>query len=325
MVGGTDVTADRASRGHVAILLSLYNGEAFLNAQLDSFLAQTHADWTLYWRDDGSSDATVAIMRSFETHRGAGRCVEIDDDLGNLGPAASFHALLTRAPDGSFVAFADQDDVWFADKLERALARNADEAGPVLYCARQQLADRALVPIGLSPPLARSPDFPGALTQNIATGCTIVLNTAARRLLAAHAPPDGTLHDWWAYLLVSGAGGRIIFDEQPVLSYRQHGANSVGAAASVPRRAWRAARRGPALFLHLFATNIAALGAPGIPLAPEARVLVGDVRDALAGRARARIALLRHHPELRRQGRLENLVFRLWFVFGRGMPAGNAR
>ena len=86
--------------------------------------------------------------------------------------------------------------------------------------------------------------FPAALTQNVATGCTVMLNRPAARLVAASRPSTGTLHDWWAYLLVTAAGGRLVQDEEPVVLYRQHAQNLVGAPASMVSRAIAALRRG---------------------------------------------------------------------------------
>ncbi len=81
---------------------------------------------------------------------------------------------------------------------------------------------------------------------------------------------EGTLHDLWAYLVVSAAGGQVIFDPTPSILYRQHGGNAVGGNASPLSRAWRALRRGPGPFLQALSDNIAALSALS-GLTPEAR------------------------------------------------------
>ncbi|WP_159103483.1 glycosyltransferase [Asaia prunellae] len=128
-VGGRD-TERAASRPPVTILLSVYNGEAFLNQQLDSFLAQSDTDWCLYWRDDGSHDASRAIMLSFQEYRGQGRCIEIDPEPGNIGVARSYAVLLNAAPSESLVAFADQDDVWVPQKLAWAREKIVPLQGP---------------------------------------------------------------------------------------------------------------------------------------------------------------------------------------------------
>src|SRR5271165_4499990 len=103
----------RISQPAVAILLSVYNGESFLAAQLHSFLAQTHHDWTLYWRDDGSSDTSRRLMGEFAAQVGAQRCI-CSAGGGRRQITRSFLALLrtARAGTATHFAFSDQDDVW---------------------------------------------------------------------------------------------------------------------------------------------------------------------------------------------------------------------
>src|SRR5450756_721829 len=140
----------RLPEQRVAILLSTFNGEAFLHEQLTSILCQTQNDWVLYWRDDGSTDATVSIMEDFTREAGQGRCVRMDSDGRHLGVTESFMSLLRKVatalvPD-DVVAFADQDDVWLPEKLARGM--EALMATPrvrsTLYCARQMLVDADL-------------------------------------------------------------------------------------------------------------------------------------------------------------------------------------
>lgn len=301
----------------VAVLLSVHNGEAYLNAQLDSILAQTYRDWVVYWRDDGSEDASRAIMLSFQTYRGQGRCVEVSEPVGCLGVAASYGVLLEAVPPERVIAFADQDDVWFPEKLGWGVAALGEEKTPALYCARQVLTDSALTPKGRSAPVRRPPVFAAALTQNIATGHTVMLNPPAAALLRGFAPPPGVLHDWWAYLVVSAAGGRVIADPRCVSFYRQHGRNTVGAR-SWWSRAVAAVRRGPRAFMAVFAANLARLAERPEQLSPEAARLIGALRRALPRGAAARFGALWRWRGLVRQTRAETALFRLWFVLAGG-------
>jgi hypothetical protein len=302
--------------GRVAILLSTHNGEQFLTEQLASLQAQTYRDWVLYWRDDGSTDATPQIMAEFIALLGADRSVVVPSD-GRIGASGSFLCLLRAAyADGcEFAAFADQDDVWLPEKVARGLAalREVPAATPALYCARQVLVDVQLRRIALSPVLRSPPAFPAALTQNVATGCTLMLNRAAISLIAASRAPGGTLHDWWCYLLVAAAGGRLIFDHAPVVLYRQHGANMVGAPSSMLRRGRAALLRGPGSFMDVFRQNIVALGSQPALISLEARAQVAAIAHALDGGVMRRSAALRMRG-LRRQTWPETMVFRLWFM-----------
>lgn len=304
----------------VAILLSTFNGGQFLHDQLESFLAQTHEHWVLYWRDDGSTDQTRAILENFVRRAGQGRCVELPGSGTHLGVIASFHHLLAtvidQIADTDIVAFADQDDVWLPPKLARGIEALRHDTGPALYCARQRFVDAQLRPLGLSAPPARVTGFASALIQNIATGCTMMLNSAAARLVARSTPAPATLHDWWCYLLVTGAGGRVVQDGTPVVLYRQHGGNLVGAPGSWLRRGLAALRRGPGVFMNVLRQHIAALHhQPDLLTAAAARD-VATLHQALRHRSPlARLPALRL-PGLVRQTWAETLVFRCWFLIG---------
>ena len=162
-------------RDTVAILLSVYNGEKYLRAQLKSLVGQTYRDWILLWRDDGSSDGSREIMQDFAEVVGPGRCQEIADTRRHVGATRSYMTLLRVAGGYPLVALADQDDVWLEQKLARAVSGIGPEAdgNPTLYCARQIGVDKDLCCFRELMRLRRKPGFPDALVQNVATGCTI--------------------------------------------------------------------------------------------------------------------------------------------------------
>jgi glycosyltransferase involved in cell wall biosynthesis len=310
-------------RNRTVILLSVLDGAEYLPVQLESLERQTESGWMLLWRDDGSQDGSVRILEEFAARRAAGQVRRLGGPGPRLGVAASFLTLLCAAPaDAGFFAFCDQDDVWLPDKLARAIGAlaAAPPEQPALYCARQILVDRDLRRIGLSPAVRRDPGLANALVQNIATGCTTVLNATARRHVLAVAPPPRTLHDWWSYLVVTAAGGKVVFDDQPALLYRQHGANAVGANASELARGLRALRRGPIPFLGAMAANIEALSA--FPeLTAEARRTLEALGTLRTGDLLARLRTL-HRTGLRRQSPCEDWLLRLWFAL-RPLPGGS--
>jgi hypothetical protein len=164
-------------------------------------------------------------------------------------------------------------------------------------------------------PFRRRPGFPAALTQNIATGCTIMLNRAAATLVGGSKAPAACMHDWWCYLLVAAAGGRIEADREPVVLYRQHDGNLIGASASRWRRAVAALRRGPGAFMTVFRQNVATLQAQESLLTGAARDDLAQIAAALQGGTWQRMAALRR-PGFRRQTMLETLLFRIWFLLG---------
>ncbi|HEV7265852.1 MAG TPA: glycosyltransferase family 2 protein [Falsiroseomonas sp.] len=302
-------------RDQTIILLSVFDGAEFLPAQLESLERQADRRWVLLWRDDGSRDGSARILEDFAARQTPDRVRRVAQPAGRVGAATSFLALLRAAPsDAARYAFCDQDDIWLPGKLLRASAglETVPPGRPALYCTRQLLVDRELQRLGLSPDARRGPGLANALVQNIATGCTIVMNASARRHVLSGTPPPCTLHDWWTYLVVTATGGQVIFDPQPEILYRQHGANAVGSNASKLTRAMRALRRGPGAFLNAMAANMDALSAcPG--LTPEARCTLDALGALRTGGFVARLRTLRR-AGLCRQGFREDVLLRLWFT-----------
>lgn len=223
-----------ASKRTIAILLCTYNGGRYLSQFLRSLVAQTHADWRLIASDDGSSDATLQILAQFAAERGR---VEIRRGPGR-GPTGNFLSLACDAAiRADYFAFADQDDVWHPDKLSRALRALAalPPGQPALYGSRTRITRSDNTPNGFSPLFAKAPSFNNALVQSLAGGNTMVFNRAAQALFVAAEGVEPVAHDWWAYQLIAGAGGRIVYDPVPAIDYRQHGRNQVGSNNS-----WRA-------------------------------------------------------------------------------------
>ena len=103
--------------------------------------------------------------------------------------------MLSEVPEGgSFVALCDQDDVWMDGKLARAAECLADLKGPAMYCSAVEVVDRNLRPLGVHRTSRRGPALENALVQNIATGCTIVLNQPALRFFRT-VPARPVMHD----------------------------------------------------------------------------------------------------------------------------------
>ena len=224
-------TASDSHHAKVAILQCTLNGQHFLAEQLDWIEAQTYPNWKVYVSDDGSADDTLLILYQYRAKWG-------DDRIEVLsGPAEGFLAnflSLTCRTDirAEYYAYADQDDVWEAEKLGRAIAwlERVPAGIPALYCSRTRLIDAKGREIGLSPLYARPPSFANALVQCIGGGNTMVFNEAARDLVRqAGEHASVVTHDWWAYLLVTGCGGKVFCDPRPTVRYRQHGNNLVGS------------------------------------------------------------------------------------------------
>lgn len=210
----------------VQILLSTYNGTAYLKPLMETLLVQDYPDLEILVRDDGSTDSTVAMLRQYVMTR-----ANISVTVGpNVGFVRSFFTLLQWAsPAAEYVAFCDQDDVWLPDKVSRAvqLLRSCPSERPALYCSRVILVDSQLTPIRYSELPRKGLSFSNALVECSTGGCTIVMNQAARELVLQELPAQALGHDWWLYLVIS-AFGQIVYDEEPRILYRKHAANTFG-------------------------------------------------------------------------------------------------
>lgn len=283
----------------ITILMALYEGEAHLHQQLDSLVGQDWPHWDLLVSDDGSRDGGPQLLAGFAA-RHMTHAVRVIDGP-RKGFARNFMHLLLAAQAADAVAICDQDDVWLPAKLARAaavLGRHSDQQ-PLLYCARTRIVGPDLQELAEAPFWRKPFGFANALVQNVAAGNTIVLNgaalglaqEAARRALAAGAA-DVPAHDWWLYQLVTGAGGLVIRDPEPVLLYRQHPQNAMGRNDTPG--AWRA--RLEKLISGVFADwnrrNIAALRAAGDLLTPASRAQLAQFAALRQGHLAGRLVRL---------------------------------
>lgn len=300
----------------ITILLCTFNGAAHLDAQLQSYLAQTHSMWDLWVSDDASTDGTLALLDRFRRDHGVGRDIRVLDGP-KQGGAANFLSLLCHPdlPAGP-VALSDQDDVWMPHKLTRALAA-LGQAGPVaLYGAQSLHCDEGLRVLGQSTPM-QQPCFANALVQNVVSGHSAVLSAAAVGLVQQAGVPDGVpYHDWWLYQLISGAGGNVVIDAMPVLYYRQHGANVMGAHRGLRARINRVRlvmRQG---YGDWIAANLAALGRVEALLSDESRGVLAGLRahPRQVGLARASTFA---RCGIRRHSRLATVLLYVAVMFGR--------
>ena len=311
----------------VDVLLATYNGARYLPEQLDSLLAQTYAHFRLLVSDDGSSDATSAILRRYGPQFG-GRLLVIDNPGQGQGVIKNFENLMAASVrDGlaRWAAFADQDDVWLPHKIERCVQEmsrlEAAEGGrlPCLVHSDLVVVDERLNRIAESfvryqrmDPQQCSPV--SLLSMNQVTGCTMLVNRALLEM-ALPVPREAVMHDWWCALLSSS--GRRHYVAEPLILYRQHGANQLGAKSrSLATRLWRLWTHGPALVRRVRALGEATrLQAQALQLRLAALGLDGGyVSEYLAWRARpvgARLGAYRRYyagPELDRLSRCL-----LWF------------
>jgi glycosyltransferase involved in cell wall biosynthesis len=221
----------------VAVFLCIFQGKYFLSEQLESIAQQSHTNWRLYVSDDGDCHESLALIDAFKDRFEEGRVTVVPGP--KKGFAANFLSLTCDAAiEADYFAFSDQDDIWHTDKLEKSIKFLSDvgEEIPSLYCSRTMIVDKDNNDLGLSPLFLKKPAFANALVQNIGGGNTMLFNRKARNLAVqvGYNIPVIT-HDWWMYLLICGVDGKVIYDANPSLRYRQHESNLVGCNIT-----WRA-------------------------------------------------------------------------------------
>jgi glycosyltransferase involved in cell wall biosynthesis len=298
----------------VAVLLSTYNGERFLKEQLDGIINQQRVEVHLFARDDGSADKTSTILQEYASNNAHFRV-----EYGvNLGVVSSFFKLLEDAGnDFDYYAFADQDDVWMPDKLAAAVEKLHQPSKPGMYYSRLEFVDENLHPLGKSA-IPANMGFHNALVQNQATGCTVVLNNAARKIVCEKLPDWALMHDWWCYLVVS-AFGYVEYDSKSHILYRKHGKNVTPAT--------------PHFAVELYARTRRFLGENNIPekVTDQAREflrLYGDRLDNtkkalidgfLEARARGIIGRIQYTigMPVRRNTAFDTLIMKVLIIIGR--------
>lgn len=222
------------SGASVSIAMATYNGERFIREQLDSIAAQSLLPQEIVISDDGSTDATLEIVRDFaET---APFAVRILPPHERLGFADNFlHA--AEQCHGRFVALSDQDDQWLPDKLAQTTRRMIDD-GSLISLHPLIVTDAALEPVGLTwdqgidadrivEPLALDPYNTGFGNSMMFDRSVLDLIPRGDRPQQPDRPHLPLAHDHWVYTLCA-ALGRISFVATPLLRYRQHGSNTYG-------------------------------------------------------------------------------------------------
>ena len=238
----------------IDILLSTYNGEAFLREQLDSILNQTYKDFKLIIRDDGSTDSTVDIIMDYVrgypskiiyiNNGNAGKNNSgNENEKGHLGFNLSYNELLKYST-SDYIMFSDQDDVWLPKKIEISIERIKElekrfPDKPILVHSDLTVVNKDLETISSSffkhiriNPSKNS--LNRLIMQNTVTGCAMIINKS----LVNIAMPLGEevfFYDYW-FALAAKIFGVIDIINEPLILYRQHGSNVIGAGANNVRK-----------------------------------------------------------------------------------------
>lgn len=225
----------------IAILMAVYNGERFMREQIDSILAQTNQEWTLYIRNDGSTDRTADIIDAYVAAHD--NIVAVDPGGPNLGCRGNFFRLL-EVVESEYYMFSDADDVWLPQKVEWTIAamRELDRDGrrPVVVHSDYTVTDaelNVLIPdywkhVGMVP--ERFYSYNLIAIANPVSGAEMCFNHVLKTYLFPLAH-NTLLHDRWIPMVAARHGAIFKAIHKPTLLYRQHGDNIYGIKKAASR------------------------------------------------------------------------------------------
>lgn len=209
----------------VYVVLSSYNGERYIQQQIDTILAQKDVDIRLMIRDDGSTDKTIDILKEYEQN-------ELINILygANEGYSKSFLSLIHAVPDDAqYIAISDQDDIWDSDKLKNAvdMLEQEDNNIPLLYsCGRRLLIDGT---IQNSIKTYKEYGFTGFTNGYALQGCSMVFNKQLKKLIDQyHYSIIPCIYDVLILQICKYNSGKVICDTCAHFTYRIHNSNSIG-------------------------------------------------------------------------------------------------
>ena len=221
----------------VVVLMSAYNGEKYIQEQIESILAQTYSNMKIYVRDDGSKDQTLNILEKYENDN---KIVLLKGE--NKGFIGSFFSLLKECEKADYYAWCDQDDIWLPEKIARAVERlekNKNDV-PTLYFSDYDYYDQNMHFQKHGLDHKRGPSFANSLMDCISLGVNSVFNHKAREMMLEKIPKHSCGHDWWTYM-VCAAFGNVIYDRGYVsVKYRRlEESVSPGGKNFIATQIWR--------------------------------------------------------------------------------------
>lgn len=226
------IEVSKVLEDRIDIALATYNGEKYITELLDSLDQQTYQNFIVHVCDDGSKDQTIAICEAHSLFK-KGK-LEIHEKTGGNGASRNFIRTLSYCQN-SYIALCDQDDFWIPTKLEKMLSKLQHEEGvekrPTLVFSDLQIVDEKLhilspsyFAVSSKSHLCSTPfDF---LLSNHVPGCAMMFNRSLKQIFEP-IPQEFRMHDWWI-ILIAAFEGRIVYLDESLIQYRQHGNNTVG-------------------------------------------------------------------------------------------------
>ncbi len=217
-----------ASESLVTIIMATCNGEAFLEEQLDSIVAQEYKNIELLIADDGSSDKSCEILNYYAQKY---KWVHLWRNKERMGLVKNFEKLLESAQ-GNYIAFCDQDDVWRTDKIRIAveMMEREDSSKPLMFHSDLAVVNKKLEMISPSYFWIKSYNFKKNKQVDVMVGrCGVMGNTMMinqkLKLIALPFPDGLKMHDYWI-ALINELYGKRLTSQVPLVKYRLHQTNS---------------------------------------------------------------------------------------------------
>ena len=209
---------------NVCVLLSTYNGEKYLEEQLESIFKQEKVNIKLIVRDDGSVDNTISILEKYKKKYS----IKIYKS-NNIGPSKSFMELLKIAPKSDYYAFADQDDYWHKNKLYEAISKleKSNSNRGKLYFSTLNIVDENMNFIKKSF-ITKNINLKKEMIKNYATGCTMVFDQNLLNIINKEKFDYIAMHDSLLCRIALITGSFIYVDQNSYINYRQHANNVLG-------------------------------------------------------------------------------------------------
>ena len=222
----------------IEILMSAYNGDKFIEEQIESIMRQRDVDVHLTIRDDGSSDETVSVIKKLQVKYPNAISVHVGE---NIGYRKSFLRLLDLAVDADYYGFADQDDFWKKEKIFRAVeCLEKEKLSIKLYVGSLKIVDSDMKEIA-DKDISGIPNTLGRLfTKNRFAGCTFVFSKACKEMAqrfasmdyAAERMPD---HDFLV-AACAYAGGSVVLDAQENIFHIRHSGSVTSGGNGLKKR-----------------------------------------------------------------------------------------
>lgn len=220
----------------IAVILQTYNGDKYIEDQINSILNQNNVSVHLFVRDDGSKDGTLRKLKEYKEKYTNFTLIN-EEGTENVGIRDGYMTILSQAvahpAEFQFFAFADQDDYWLPEKLITAINRIKGSNNPegAMYYSNKTLVDENLNNRRRES-LIKPRGFSDFYFVSCAYGCTMVINRRMAERSIEFVSSSSHFHDDWVHRLAICLNADIVFDENSYILYRQHGDNACGTFAT---------------------------------------------------------------------------------------------